>query len=164
MIDLESIIIGGGLLLIFICPLIYVQLKQKINYKKYTQAFLDTAKSKNLTISDFDIWNNGYSIGIDKKAGILFYHSIKNGTEISHLIELGKVLSCRAITERKPSQGGSSSSNITQSLTLSIKLREPNPSSLGLEFYNIKYHTGLYTELPLIDKWIKLINQSIKSK
>tara|TARA_R110002096_G_scaffold329006_1_gene522973 strand:+ start:4882 stop:5373 length:492 start_codon:yes stop_codon:yes gene_type:complete len=162
MIDLESIIIGSGLLLVFICPLIYIQLKQKLNIKKYTQVFLDTAQSHNLIISDFDIWNSGYGIGIDKKAGVLFYHFSKSGNEISQIIELGKVLSCKSITERKPLQGGANSSKITQSLTLFLKLSESNPDSLGLEFYNIKYHTGLYTELPLIEKWIKLINQSIK--
>lgn len=164
MIDLESIIIGTGLLLVFICPLFYVQLKQKSNIKKYTKAFLDTAHAQQLHISDFDIWNNGYGIGIDKKAGILLYHFSKNGTDILHKIDLNKISSCKSITEKKPTQGGSNSSKITQSLALFIKLRDSKPDSLGLEFYNIKYHSTLFTELSLMEKWIRLINQSIKSK
>ncbi len=164
MIDLESVVIGVGLLLVFICPLIYVQLKQKFNIKKYTEIFQEKARKQQLDISEFDIWNNGYGIGIDKKANVLLYYCSKTGEDVLKKVDLTKVISCRSITERKPIRANSASSKVTQSLTLSLKLKDSNARNIDLEFYNIKYHTELYLELPLIEKWTKIINQALKNK
>src|SRR5690554_6163437 len=155
MIDLESIIIGLGMLLVFVVPLIYVQTKQKLNIKKYNKLCLDEAQKHQLTLSNFDVWNNGYSIGIDDKAKTLFYHLEKSDKNITHVIQLDSISSCKSVTDKDKS-------NITQNLSLLIRFKDANKASIYLEFYSIKHRSSLFTEIPLLDKWDKLVSRSLK--
>ncbi len=155
MIDLESIIIGLGMLLVFVVPLIYVQTKQKLNIKKYNKLCLDEAQKHQLTLSNFDVWNNGYSIGIDDKAKTLFYHLEKSDENITHVIQLDSISSCKSVTDKDKS-------NNTQKLSLLIRFKDANKPSVSLEFYNVKYRSSLFTEIPLLEKWDKLVSRALK--
>lgn len=155
MIDLESILIGLGMLLVFVVPLIYVQTKQKLNIKKYTKLCLDEAQKHQLSLSSYDVWNNGYSIGIDGKAKTLFYHLTKTDETITHVIPLDEISSCKSITDKDKS-------NITQNLSLLIRFKDANKASVSLEFYDIKHRSSLFTEIPLLEKWYKMVSRSLK--
>ncbi|MFA5667801.1 MAG: hypothetical protein WC967_01060 [Balneolaceae bacterium] len=126
-----------------------------MNIKKYNKLCLDEAQKHQLTLSNFDVWNNGYSIGIDDKAKTLFYHLEKSDENITHVIQLDSISSCKSVTDKDKS-------NNTQKLSLLIRFKDANKPSVSLEFYNVKYRSSLFTEIPLLEKWDKLVSRALK--
>jgi len=161
-----SLIIGIVLVLLFVVPIYFLSRKSSNKDKKMLAYFKNQAEQNGLNVSQTEIWNNSYYIGIDQEAGKLFYLKKIEENEEKVLIGLREIEKCRVDNIFRTIKEGKYSTNITDRIDLKIKLNNSNGSEKTIEFYNAHGtgHLILSDQLHLAEKWAKIINQNINNK
>jgi len=161
-IDLFSIILGIIALSFFFVPVIYFEYFKKRTTKKLTSHFNDIAKTKNLNLSQVDVWSDKYAIGVDTIANQLMYLKQINGEDETLLIELHDVKSCRISKEVEGTKTQKGSQRGLKKIYLQIDFLSPEKNQEIISFYDEKNGDSVREEITLADKWSKLINSKIK--
>lgn len=155
MIDLESVFIGIGMLLIFVVPFIYVQYRHKSLDKKQKKNLLEKAKANNLNLTQYEVWANAYGIGIDENSNTIYYLKNSKAENVEHAVALKSIASCKKIT-LKDSLGNS------QYVNLILKNKNESAADIRLEFFSHKQKSTLFKADPLASKWEQIIAKAIK--
>lgn len=155
MIDFESVLIGVGMLLIFVVPFIYVQYKHKYTEKKSQAELMKKAEEHHLNLGLHDVWAGKYGIGLDDDKGLLLYCNRTEGGQPGLLINIKELASCKKSTLKKADDS-------TKSISLVLRYKKDQSREDRLEFFDLKKNSNLFKILPLADKWEKLIISRIK--
>ncbi|GJM31826.1 MAG: hypothetical protein DHS20C18_08270 [Saprospiraceae bacterium] len=130
--------------------------------KKRLNEFLQLAKNHHLTIAESDLWNNDYCIGLDATAKQLFFLKKQDDKEETCIIDLAKIKKCQAknITKSVKTKGGTHT--VTDRLELVFTPKDLKAHDQAIAFYNREESLGITSELPLLTKWEKRINDLLK--
>lgn len=145
--DTVSIIIGLGFLAIFVLPFLFVRMANNKREKAFLERFLTLSKAKGATISESDLWNRNYAIGIDQQNKKLVYLQVIKEEEKVIDLDLSKVGSAKILRINKIT---ANNDEVIDRLELVV---ETNVHCV-LEFYNSESSNGLTDELKLIEKWM----------
>lgn len=160
-IDLTSVIIGIFALATFIIPIAWYQVSEKMKTKKLSSEFLQTAKNKNIQITEFDVWGGSYGIGLDRPAKKLLYLGKEKEMPRTEVVDLSVVSHCRVASGTKSVKNAQGRTNFTDRIGLYISFETPQKAGLSLEFYNGENGKTLTGEMSAANKWSRTINSAL---
>lgn len=161
--DIASIIIGTLLLIGFIAPLVWVQMKQQNQDGQFLKKCNQIAVNERLTLSVQEVWNRDFFIGIDESKKVLIYVHLVNGLLEQEVIPLNQIISHKLVkTDRSWVVKGQTKSHIER-LELQFKLSGNSEKEVKLLFYDAMQSLTLIGELEIIRKWDELIKKELKT-
>jgi hypothetical protein len=156
--DSNTFIYLGVLIVAIIIPFVIHHYNLKRKHSKLMDEL--TGKDKNVVLTHHDLWRNNYAIGLDAQKKTLYYlNKLKN---VHSVIELSAAESCGQFNNSRTVKSDGRHYNISDRLDLVISYKDKSKDASLLEFYD---HTEYMTsdgEVPLIEKWEKLINSGMR--
>lgn len=161
--DIASIIIGTLLLIGFIGPLVWVQMKQQNQDNQFLKKCNQIAVNEGLTLSVQEVWNRDFFIGMDESKKVLIYVHLVNGLLEQEVNPLNQIISNKLVkTDRSWVVKGQTKSHIER-LELQLKLSGNSEKEVKLLFYDAMQSLTLIGELEIIRKWDELIKHELKT-
>tara|TARA_R110001583_G_scaffold77046_1_gene210156 strand:+ start:8026 stop:8514 length:489 start_codon:yes stop_codon:yes gene_type:complete len=151
--DSGTLIIGLIILVICALPFILSGRNRITNEQNIKKAFFELAQKNNTSILQNDFWFKT-AIGINTTSHQLFFYRKIKDNETSAIINLSEYQKCSII---KLNDGG----NNIDIIQLVLVPNAAKKSKIILEFYNSRFTTMLDGENQLVDKWSKIINETI---
>lgn len=146
-------IIGFSLLILVFLPFIISYWSQKSKNKKFFKHFQELSEKRNLIISQNEMWEKRYIIGIDTNSNKLLYIKKKKEQEEETLIDLSEIRNCKATK-------GVDSDKVELVLTY-FDTKIPQ---LALEFYDGRELLSPQSrEMDLAEKWAGIVNSCLGS-
>lgn len=150
----ETTWIGLILLLIFIGPIIYLLVRQKINHRNHIKVLKNLCDVNNI-LPDFNEISGAYLIGLDSKERKLIY--LRAGEQENYkLIDLNEYASCKI---------GSTKISETEAENVWLKLNNKSQHQLPMEiiFYDNArdMHLDSDVQFVLAQKWQAIIRQNL---
>ena len=159
--DSESAIFILMMVLACIIPIAIINKKKKNKERQFLQTLFDLAEKNNCKITDHDRWGNT-AIGIDQKAGKLFFIRKTSDGDSSKEVDLYEVKKCRFVNTSRIVNLKESNQKVIEKLELVFTLSDPKKSEIILEFYNSIYDSlSLRGEIQLGEKWSEIVNAKI---
>ncbi len=157
----SSFITGIILLLLFIIPVIFLSRKNTNKNKMLLTYFKDLSIQQGLDISQSEVWDNHYAIGIDAEADKLFYLKKTTDNDEKITLRFNDIQKCSVNNSVRTIKEGKNTTNITDCIELKFKSIHTNGSEKTIEFYHAhgNENTILSNQLQLAEKWAKIINQ-----
>lgn len=162
--ELSVIIIATIVVVLFVVPFVYIHHISEIRKRKFSRTFTNLAAKHQVNISEMDLWNNTYAIGIDTGSRKLLYMSKKGENTGEVLIDLNEVENCFKSDGNRLFKNGESFSKMPEKLLLGFTIRSQNSPEKSLEFYNETVDGSLTDETNILLKWQKIVNEVIGNR
>lgn len=161
--DKGSAIIVLVIVALIALPFIFHNLYKKKKDMKFLRDFISLAEKEKIVISQKELWNNCYAIGIDNDSKKIIY-AIKQKEKVEGtLIDLSEVEKCRIANINRTTKSQDGKNNISDRLELIFTFRKSDIPEMVLEFYDSKEFMSTDKELSLIENWLQIINTNLKS-
>ena len=139
--ELSSTLFGLAAMAVFVLPIVYLQGIQKRKEKVLFAEFLQLAQEKGLKVTLSEVWNYVYCLVIDLKP-------------------FKKCSVSKTVRTVKTNDGPVA---IIERLHLTLTPSNTQSKVENIEFYNADESSSITTELPLVAKWEKQINQALQA-
>lgn len=156
--DLESIIMAFGALLLVAAPMLYFQRKQKNKQSKERLNLDRLGKAEGLEFSLYEFWDSGYAIGLDTSKKVLCYFTRIAGKEEYTLISLAEVGNCTVINDHRDVN----ENRVIDQVRLGFTFKDTRAHK-SLLFYDREANLNFTNELLLAEKWKNIICSNISS-
>jgi len=160
---LENTIIGAIIIAICIVPFIIMSKNRKKRERKSLQALISTASKHNCNISMHEICGD-FIIGIDEPHKNVFFVKQMKDNLIEQHVNLADIQNCRIKNTARTISDKNGNFNVVDKLELSFVPLLKNNKEISLEFYNADNGMLIVGELQSVEKWAKLINNSMQTK
>lgn len=155
--DLSSTIIGLVSVLAFVIPIALIIRASKAKQKKFLSSFVKLAQQQNISLSETEVWDSSYAIGIDSSAKALFYLKKRIDTEEHVAVNLSNMSSCKVLNSSR-NVGGST---IVDAIYLVVSFKSPSEAEKRLEFYSSNHSASITDEPQLAQKWASMVNATV---
>jgi len=161
--DISSIIIGIICLAMFVVPPIYWDRVQKQKEKRFIGHFLALAEKQLLKITEREMWNNRYCIGLDQDARRLFYlKRHEEGKEEIAVIDLSTVRNCKVMLDKRKIPTKRGDFEIIEHINLVFQPYDQKQPEQIVEIFDLEESIRITGERPLANKWEKKINSMLQ--
>lgn len=141
-------------------PFIIINLNKKRKYAKFDKDFLNLVQKEKLELSQKEIWNHQYAIGIDNNSKKLIYAKKQKDGITDALIDLKEVATCRVVSTNKSIKNQNGRSALTDRLELVFSFNNSKSEKI-LEFYESSDFMPNEDERSHVEKWMQVINSSL---
>lgn len=154
--DKASTYIAVGIIVAVILPFVINAMIKKMKLKKLQNKFTELANGQNLNISELEVINRNYAIGIDQEAKKIAYLNSKNENS-GVIVNLPEIKKCRIIISNRT--GESKASN---HIELAFAHRINTESELKLELYNNPAFMPSADDIEIAGKWAEIANSGLE--
>ena len=161
--DNGSAIIVLVIVALIALPFIFHSLYKKKKDMKFLRDFISLAEKEKIVISQKELWNNCYIIGIDNNSKKILYTNKRKEKVEEILIDLTEVENCRIANINRTLKGQSGNSNISDRLELIFTFRKSDIPEKSLEFYDSTEFMPTDKENSIIENWLHIINSNLIS-
>jgi hypothetical protein len=162
--DLTSIIIVIIASACFFVPIIYFEYFKKRAARRFTAYFRKISKNNNLTLSQYDVWDDQYGIGIDEVAKKMIYLNKFNGHDVTVLQDLTELNKCRTVKKNNVIKMPDGDRNIPTRIDLQLGFLNPDKKDVTIGFYDGEIGESVRDEVILAEKWSRIINSKVKNR
>jgi hypothetical protein len=159
--DTGSAFIILGIVAIIVLPFIFHSLYKKRKDMKFMKNFISLAEKEKIAISQKELWNSCYIIGIDNDSKKLLYINKRKEGAQEILIDLTEVENCRIASVNKTLKGQSGNRNKSDRLDLVFTFRKSDIPEKSLEFYDSTEFMPTDKENSIIENWLNIINSNL---
>lgn len=152
-----------GIVVILILPFIFHSLYKKRKDMKFLKGFISLAEKEKIVISQKELWNNCYIIGIDNNSKKILYTNKRKEIAEEILIDLNEVDKCRIANINRTLKGQTGNSSISDRLELVFTFRKSDIPEKSLEFYDSKEFMPSDKEYSIIENWLQIVNSNLIS-
>lgn len=156
-IDIASLIIAAVALAFFFVPIAWYQISQKLKTKKIANDLFQFAKEQNAELTEHEVWDNRYAIGLDQKTKKLLYLKNDQDKEARVFVDLSVIDNCKVVNGTKNIRGAKGNMSITNNIRLQLHYRKPGKAPDMLEIFNGENGKTLTSEISIANKWSKSI-------
>src|SRR5690606_38742989 len=110
--ELDSVLIGLGMLIVFMAPVYLLIQSGKRKKQKRIKAFKDFANGFGLKLNEVSSWSNTYLMATDKEGTTVFYANGNDSTQPYQRIELANKSRCEVVTEARTLKNGKETSRV----------------------------------------------------
>ncbi|HEY5469445.1 MAG TPA: FeoB-associated Cys-rich membrane protein [Bacteroidales bacterium] len=160
--DKGSAIIVLGIVALIVLPFILYSLYKKQKNMKFLKNFMSFAEKEKIKISQKELWNNNYIIGIDNNLKKIIYTNKQNEKEERKIIDLSLVKECRIVNINRTVKAQDGKENISDRLELNFTFYNNSTREESLEFYNSKDFMPTADDQSRIENWLNIVNASLK--
>jgi hypothetical protein len=153
-----SILIGLFFIAIFIVPVWLFQRTQTKGARNLSKSFRQAASANGLSISQFDLWQNVYGIGLDEQHKKLLYLKHEKEKDHTAVVDLAIIDKCNIEKKINNIAKNKSSNGVTERLALVLTHNDDKNIKDSLEFYDESVSPLMNGELAKLEKWQKIIS------
>ena len=157
--DLIVIVIGVGALAILIIPFFWAYFSAQRKNKAIVDNFLKISGLSREDVGEMDILHNAV-IAIDNKGQILYHLKTQDSNNYLVKIDLKNIESSEIVTTSQTIKTKSETYTIVERLELIINQKDRNKKIIPLVFYDQSETLQLNGEMPIIEKWSKIIKKN----
>lgn len=161
--NLGTAIIG---LIISICcalPFVLTGRDRKKNEQKLLQSFFQLAEKCQCKVSQYELWLYS-ALGFDDTLNMLLFYRKTHKNETAFTINLSEIEHCKPIITTTTIKSKVQTIKEIEKIELAISYKSKGKIDSVLEFYNAELNPQLNGEFQLIEKWVKIINDKLKSQ
>lgn len=160
--DTTAATIVFGIAALIISPFILYYLYKKREGNKFLKYFLKVAESEKVNISQKELWNNCYAIGIDIYSKKIIYIKRQKGKDERTLIDLSEVKECRIVNENRKGKTQYEKNNRSERLELVFTFHNSEIAEKALEFYESASFMPDSEDFSKIENWMNIVNLYLK--
>ena len=161
--DTGAALIILGIVAITVLPFIFHSLYKKMKDMKFLKDFKSLAEKEKIVISQKELWNKCYIIGIDNNSKKILYINKRKEEVEEIVIDLAEVENCRIVSVNKTLKGQSGNSNKSDRLDLVFTFRKSGIPEKSLEFYDSTEFMPTDKENSIIENWLNIVNSNLLS-
>ena len=161
--ELSTTLFGIAAMAAFVLPIVYLQGMQKKKEKKLYDKFLKLTQEKGLKLTHSEVWNYVYCLGLDVQTKQLVHFKKKGETPEIQLIDLKLFKKCTVNKVGRTVKTNDGPVTVIERLQLSLSPSSAQSKVQNIEFYNADESSSVTTELPLLAKWEKQINEVLQA-
>jgi len=161
--DKGATLIILGIVVIIVLPFIFHSLYKKLKDMKFLKYFTSLAEKEKIVISQKELWNKYYIIGIDNNSKKILYTNKRREKAEEILIDLAEVENCRIASVNKTLKGQSGNSSKSDRLELVFTFSKSGMPEQSLEFYDSTEFMPTDKENSIIENWMNIINSNLIS-
>lgn len=161
--DITSSIIGIGLLLLFVIPIVLLNRRGKKTEQLFKNKLFSQAEKDSCEINEFEIWNNA-AIGLDSNSSKLFFLKKVAYKDEYENMDLKEVSTCqlRNTNENFNSKDGQQTIIEKLELIFSFKGHGKDPKSIVLYDRDLD-NLNLNGEVQIAQKWHGILTKELES-
>jgi hypothetical protein len=156
-------IIGLLIVLLVVIPLVIPSYIKKVKTGRLKNRLTSKAESERLQMSEMDVWDNIYQIGIDTESGKLIYSNTRQNKGAFEIIDLRGVSKCRSVSLNSDQKDPYGDHSPAYRLYLILTYTDPSKGEKVLEFYNNASFSPNDHEMANIQKWVAIISSNAVS-
>lgn len=162
--DFGVLTIGIISVLIFVVPFLIFNLHRRNSTKRLMNAFIDEASKRKIQISESDIWNRTYCIGVDPVSKHLLYNKTNDYTPELVQINLNEVSKCRIVNNTHIAKNDNQKVAVTDAISLAFNYKNQSKPEVLIEIYDSRSSKGgvAAEEAQIAEKWERLVNNIVK--
>jgi hypothetical protein len=161
--EIGTTITGLVLIALLVMPFLLMSSAKKAREKRTLNRLKTEASQLNCTITEYELTGNDI-IGIDQKAGMVFFGKTKGENWVSQTVNLADFRSCEIVAKNRSKGKETGNDIIVDKLELLFRSSTSGKGDIALEFYNGMENFQLNDELPVMKKWVEIINDNIPAK
>lgn len=152
-----SVLIGMAAIAAFVIPVVLIQKHSQKKGEKRMQQLLNAAKEKNVIVSEYDLCNDSYFLGLDAANRMLYYNRSVGGVENS------LVLSLTAFSAIRVSNVSRSAGSVTivDKVCLAATPIKKGESDVLIELYDSGYSPSVFESIEMAKKWAAKLNAMV---
>ncbi|GGD94710.1 hypothetical protein [Planktosalinus lacus] len=157
--DIVSIEIGIGLLLLFVVPVIYAITNQSRKEKKTVKKVEDLCKSKSIKLNETGIFQALF-IGIDEISGYLVTSSVPVKENQIELFALSSINKVQMIKELAP-KTSRTKTEVIEKVAIELQFKSKETPTHQIVFFDEQVGTDAHQSSHEVSKWVKLIEKHL---
>jgi hypothetical protein len=161
--DIVSALIILGITIIIVLPFVFVSLHKKQKNRKYLKHFNSLAEKENIVISQRELWDKYYVIGLDASSKKILYTNRRKEKPEEIIIDLNEVEKCRIANISKTYKGQSGEDKVSDRLELVFTFLKSGIPEKSLEFYDSDSFMPNEKEISNIENWLQIIRSNLKT-
>jgi hypothetical protein len=128
--------------------------------KKILNTVKEIANKSNCNITEFEVFGD-FIIGIFENDESSYFFKYVKDQKLAQTIHLNEIKSSEIRTANRNYQSGGENFSMIEKLEINFLPSEPGKPYILMEFYNVEESIQLDEEYRLIEKWVKIINETI---
>lgn len=160
--DLGSLLVGLGTLLVFVSPIFWLQWSEKSNKQKRIKRFKNKTIAIGVDIDQLVSWNNNYCLGIDNKGAILLYLNDRQADDPFELLDLSTVKVCKLNVASRKISREKEQIEVIDRISLVFSFRNANTPSRSVLIFDSDSDPSITDELGLAREWEERISACLK--
>ena len=161
--DLGVSIVGAILIAICVVPFIIMSQNRKKKERKTLQLLTNISNQQNCIISQYEICGD-FIIGIDETKYFVFFFKQFKGKVVEQYLNLAEIQSCKVKNTVRNVSIKNDSYTVIDKIELNFIMIDKSKKDISMEFYNTDNSLQLVGELQAVEKWAKIINDSLRTK
>ena len=162
-VDLPSLIIGILALATFCVPIAWYQISEKMKVKKLNKELTQFASEKHLTLTNHEVWGDGYAVGIDQKNKKMLYFKHDENSDLKEMIDLNEVEKCKVSNGSKTVRNAGKNRSVVNSIRLLLHYKNPKKSATSLEIYDGENGKTLTSELAIANRLARTVRPMLNN-
>jgi len=158
--DIASLLIGIGLLAVFLVPVFLIQGANKRKAARKLADLKKQAQKYGINISKYEIWNEQF-IGVDTSRRKVFLQRDINNNSSGLVIGLDDFVSCKLTTEVKGRKNYSHDSPRIERIYLVLTSGARAPLDIKINFFDNDVNMAIRDELEIAKRWETNINNTM---
>jgi hypothetical protein len=161
--DTGAALIVFGIAALIALPFFFLSLYKKKKDRKFLKDFKSLAEKEKIVISQKELWNNCYIIGIDNHSKKILYTNKRKDKAEEIIIDLNEVEKCRIANINRTLKNQYGNSNISDRLELIFTYRNSGVPEKVLEFYDSSEFMPSEKEISLIETWLNIVSTNLQN-
>lgn len=157
--DLISVELGIGLLLLFVIPVVYVITQQSQKEKKTIKKVEDLCKSKSIKLNETGIFQSLF-IGIDENSGYLVTSSVPVKESQIEIFLVNSINKVHLIKELAP-KTSQSKTIVIEKVAIELQFKSKETPSHQIVFFDEEVGANAHQSAYEASKWIELIKKHL---
>jgi hypothetical protein len=162
--DRGAAVIVLVIITLIVLPFVFHSLKKKMKDMKFLKDFRQIAEKEKIAITQYQIWNQCYAIGIDESSKKILYVNKRQDNLDDILIDLSEVEKCRIANINRTIKNQDGKGNFSDRLELIFSFNGSGIPETALVFYDSKEFMPTENDHSLIENWLKIVDTSLNSK
>jgi hypothetical protein len=156
----SSTLLGLGIFLLIITPFIMYGVNRKLKKNRKQKKLFQVCEEQHLSFTKTEI-SDDFCMGIDVILHKLIFVKFVDKESRIQVIDLSLIKHAESRNNSR-NLSGDSFGSVIDCLELVLKHKDTSKSDIHLELFNTENSLQISTELLVVDKWVKLINESLK--
>lgn len=157
--DIVSIKIGVGLLLLFVVPVIYAVTNQSRKEKKTIKKVESFCSAKSIKLTSTDIFQTLF-IGLDENSKYLVISSVPVKEEEVSLFNLKDIKACNLVKNEVP-KAGQPKAKVIESVAIELLFKDKEKAKEHIVFFDDNTGIDPHISVNQATNWTILINKNL---
>ena len=156
--DLGSVFIGLGTLLVFMVPVFWLQQSGKRNKTKRIKALRERAAADGADLGEVACWSSSYCLAVDTSGTSVFYSNQNNLEQPFQKIALQDKMRCKVVTDSRTLKNGKETVQVIDRISLHFERKNPGIAPDQIVIFNSDTDPSISDQMVLAEEWQQRIS------